>query len=168
MGLKLPVSKQRLVFGLYLLVLIVAVEVILHRFHLPVWPVFMVMIFFFETHMNRGRAPHLIVGALTGIAAYLLTVQFVELAASTLGLATARLVVICLVVYAIVAFGEVMPVVFNNYAFMFYLVSGLAAQSGATEPLPLVWMALVVIGGSAVIVGILGIGKLVAKTRSAG
>lgn len=158
------IKKERLVFGIYLLILIVIIELILHHFHLPTWPVFMVMIFFFESHMNRDRAPHLIIGALVGVCCYVLTVQFVELAAATLGIQASRLIFICTVVYAIVAFGEIIPMVFNNYAFMFYLVSGLAARVQGGEPQPLVWMAVIVVGGLAVIASILAIQRLVMLT----
>lgn len=160
------VSRTRLIFGVYLLVLIAALELVLHRFHLPSWPVFMIMIFFFEAHMNRERAPHLMVGALVGIACFVATVQFVHLAGPVLGAWPAKLLFICLVVYAIVAFGEAFPVVFNNYAFMFFLVSGLAARDATYHPAPLTWMGLVVAGGAAVILGILLIARLVAKTAA--
>ncbi len=161
------IKKERLIFGAYLIVLIIMLELVLHHFHLPAWPVFLVMIFFFESHMDRTKAPHLILGGLVGIACYLLTLQFVELFASSLGVDTARLIFICMVVYAIVAFGEILPMIFNNYAFMFYLVSGLAAKLDGIPPQPLVWMSLVVLGGGLVIVSILGIARLVALTLGA-
>lgn len=157
-------NKQRLVFGIYLLVLIVLIEVGLHSLHLPNWPVFMIMIFFFESHMNTARAPRLIVGAVVGICCYMLTVQFVELTISALGLQASRLIVICTVVYAIVAFGEILPMVFNNYAFMFYLVSGLAARLEGSAPQPLIWLAMAFVGGVAVIAAILLIQRLVMLT----
>ncbi len=160
--------KERLLFGVFLLVLIVVIELALHGLHLPTWPAFLVMIFFFETHMDRSRAPQLLLGGLVGIACYLLTVQFVESTGPTLGVATARLVFICLVVYAIVAFGEVLPMVFNNYAFMFFLVSGLAARAEGGTVNPWLWVAVEVIAGSLVIAGIIGIGKLMALIEPSG
>ena len=161
------IKKERLVFGAYLIALIVVLELFLHYFHLPAWPVFLVMIFFFEAHMDRAKTPHLILGGVAGIACYMLTVLFVERFGVSLGLDTARLIFICAVVYAIVAFGEIFPIVFNNYAFMFYLVSGLAAKLDGVPPQPLVWMTLVVLGGGVVIVSIIGIGRLMALTFGA-
>lgn len=155
--------KERLIFGVYLILLIIAIELVLHHFHLPTWPVFLVMIFFFEAHMDKGRAPHLLLGALVGIACYVLTVQFVELLGPIIGVSTARLIFICLAVYSIVAFGEILPMVFNNYAFMFFLVSGLAAQVSVADPTPLLWMLMALIGGMTVIGGILGIGKIMGR-----
>lgn len=155
--------KERLLFGVLLLLLIVAIDLALHQLQLSTWPAFLVMIFFFEAHMDRSRAPHLLIGGLVGIACYMLTVQFVEAAGPALGMATARLVFICAVVYAIVAFGEILPVVFNNYAFMFFLVSGLASHAEGTAANPWLWMAVASIGGILVIGGILAIGRLMAQ-----
>ncbi len=163
-----PPSKERLLFGVFLLVLIVIIELVLHQLHLPTWPAFLVMIFFFETHMDRSRAPHLILGGLVGILCYVLTVEFVAALAPVLGEATARLVFICLVVYAIVAFGEMLPMVFNNYAFMFFLVSGLAAQVAGVDPEPWLWIGVELIGGALVILGVIAIGKIMAAMRLSG
>ncbi|MFV8818729.1 hypothetical protein [Haliea sp. E17] len=159
-------SRSRLVFGIYLLALIIALELVLHHYQLPAWPVFLVMIFFFETHMNPGRAPHLLLGGLAGICCFVLTVYFVDLAGTALGAWPAKLLFVCLVVYAIVALGEVWPMLFNNYAFMFYLVSGLAARDTALAPAPLVWMGLVIGGGAIVIAAVLLIGQLMSKSAA--
>ncbi len=155
------IKKERLIFGLFLLVLIVAIELVLHQFHLSGWPVFLVMIFFFEMHMDKSRAHHIIIGGLVGIAAYLGTVQFVGLTGDALGATNATILFICMVVYCIVAFGEILPQVFNNYAFMYYLVAGTAATAG--NPTPLIWAGQVVIGGAVVIGGILTIATIMAK-----
>jgi len=155
--------KERLLFGLFLLVLIVVIELFLHHFALPAWPAFLVMIFFFEAHMDRRRAPHLLLGGLVGILCYVLTVEFVGAAGPLLGVEVARLVFICLVVYAIVALGEVLPAIFNNYAFTFFLVSGLAARAGQGGPQLWMWIGVELVGGAAVILGVLLIGRLLAS-----
>ena len=64
------------------------------------------------------------------------------------------------VVYAIVAFGELVPLLFNNYAFMYLTVTGVAVQ--APEPNPYLWMAVAAVGGALLIAGVIGIGKLMA------
>ena len=155
-------SKQRLIFGLFLLVLIVILELILHHFHLPAWPAFLVMIFFFENHMDPKKASHIIIGGLFGIFCLVMTGAFIKAFAPMIGFMTARLTFICLVVYAIVVFGEMLPQVFNNYAFMFFLVSGLAATVQTPAPNPFLWMGIEVVGGTATILGVIGIGKLMA------
>jgi len=155
-------KKERLIFGLFLLVLIVIIELLLHHFHLAAWPAFLVMIFFFETHMDYKRASHIIVGGLFGILCLVLTGIFVKTFAPVMGYMTAKLTFICIVVYAIVAFGEIVPMVFNNYAFMFFLVSGLAARLQDPAPNPWLWMGIEVVAGILIILGIKGIGMLMA------
>jgi hypothetical protein len=156
------VSKVRLIFGVFLLILIVLVDLGLHHFHLATWPAFMVMIFFFENHMNPKRAPHILLGGVFGILNLVLIGMFLKAAAPVLGVLPAKLVYICLFVYMIVALGEVLPYLFNNYAFMFFLVSALAAKVHDPTPNPWLWMGIQLVGGALVIVGILGISRLMA------
>ena len=67
------------------------------------------------------------------------------------------------IVYAIVAFGEMAPMFFNNYAFMYLTVTGLAMH--LPEPSPYLWMAMAGIGGGALIAGVVGIGKLMERSK---
>jgi hypothetical protein len=53
-----------------------------------------------------------------------------------------------------------LPVLFNNYTFMFYLIAGLAATVPDPAPNPWLWMGITVIGGGASILGVVGIGKI--------
>lgn len=158
-------NRQRLVFGLYLLVLIVIAEVITGHFKLPAWPAFMAMIFFFVEHMDPKKAAHILVGGVFGIACILLAPPMVGALAPHIGLELARLVYILAIVYAIVAFGEMAPMFFNNYAFMFLTVTGLAMQ--LPQPRPLLWMAVAGVGGGLLIAGVIGIGKLMARQVAA-
>ena len=154
------VSPQRLVFGALLLLLIIAGELAFGALHVPAWPAFMIMIFFFVEHMNVKKIPEILVGAVVGIASILLAGPLVAFLGPLVGTEIARLIFIALVVYAIVALGEAIPVIFNNYAFMFLTVTALAMTG--PNPAPFVWMAVEVVGGSVLIAGILGIGKLMA------
>lgn len=155
-------DPQRLIFGLFLLVLIIAIESVLHQFHLSGWPAFMVMVFFFVEHMDVKKAPQILVGGAIGILTALGFFLFVGKFAPEVGQLPAILLYICVAVYAIVAFGEMVPVVFNNYAFMFLTVSiGVAAANlGAAKFLQ--WVGIELIGGLVAIVGIIGILKLMA------
>jgi hypothetical protein len=153
-------NPQRLVFGLYLLVLIVAGEVVFHHFALPAWPAFMVMIFFFVEHMNAKKIPEILVGGAVGIACVILAKFMVGALAPMMGVQIATLVFIVVVVYAIVAFGEVVPVVFNNYAFMYLTVSAAIANANREAANPFLWMAIELVGGGIFIAGIIGITKI--------
>jgi hypothetical protein len=151
-------NSQRLIFGLYLLVLIVVAELAFGHFKLPAWPAFMAMIFFFAEHMDPKKAPSILVGAVAGIAMILLAKPFISAFAPLVGPELANLGFIVIIVYAIVAFGEMAPLLFNNYAFMYLTVTGLAVR--LPEPNPFLWMAIAAVGGGALIAGTIGIGKL--------
>jgi hypothetical protein len=151
-------DRQRLVFGLYLLVLIAAAVLITGHFKLPAWPAFMAMVFFFVEDMDVKKVPQILVGGMFGTGCILLAAPTVGALAPLIGVEYATLVYILGIVYAIVAFGEMLPLVFNNFAFMYLTVTGIAVQ--APEPDPYLWMAITGIGGALLIAGVVVIGKL--------
>jgi len=151
-------SKDRLIFGLLLIVLIAIGEIVLTKLKLATWPAFMIMIFFFEAHMDTKKAANILLGGLFGIANLILIKMFLDAAAPSLGLDLAKLVYILVFVYLIVALGEVVPILFNNYCFMFFLVAGLAAMTPA--PNVFQWMGVEIVGGGLFIAGILCIMKI--------
>jgi hypothetical protein len=151
-------NRQRLIFGLYLLVLIAAAVLITGRFKLPAWPAFMAMIFFFVEDMDPRKAPQILVGGMFGIACILAATAVIGALAPLIGVEYATLAYILGIVYAIVALGEMVPLLFNNFAFMYLTVTGIAVQLPA--PNPYLWMAITGIGGALLIAGVIGIGKL--------
>jgi uncharacterized membrane protein len=162
------VSKDRLIFGVPLIILVALGEIILGKLKLPSWPAFMVMIFFFEAHMDMKKAPNILVGGLFGIANLIIIKIFLEAAAPSLGLELTKLIYVIVFVYLIVALGEVVPVIFNNYAFMYFLVAAVAAKGPAPDVFA--WMGVELVGGAIFIAAILGIvkisGALAAKKAS--
>ena len=157
-------NRQRLIFGLYLIVLIVIAELIIGHYALPAWPAFMAMIFFFVEHMDSKKAGHIVLGGTFGIACLVLAKLLIAKLAPWTGVEIAKLLFVVAVVYAIVAFGELLPRLFNNYAFMYLTVAGVAAQQpNANVPL---WMAMSAIGGSLLIAGVLVIGRLMTSAAS--
>jgi hypothetical protein len=158
-------DRQRMVFGLYLLVLITIAELIVGHFKVPAWPAFLAMIFFFVEHMDIKKAPHIVVGGTFGIGLLLLAKPIIGALAPMLGVELARLAFILGLVYAIVAFGEMLPMLFNNYAFMSLTVAGVAAE--APNPNPFLWMAMSAVGGAALIAGVVVIGKLMGAQAAA-
>jgi hypothetical protein len=158
-------DRQRLIFGLYLLVLIAAAELVVGRFKLPAWPAFIAMIFFFVEHMDVKKVAHILVGGTFGIGLILLAKPIIGALAALVGPELGSLGFILLLVYAIVAFGEMVPMFFNNYAFMYLTVTGLAVQQ--PNPNPVLWMAMTAVGGGLLIGGVVGIGKLMAPSTAA-
>jgi hypothetical protein len=162
-------NKNRLMMGGMLLVLIAIGETILHEFDLPAWPPLFVMLFFFLSHMDKKAAPNIIIGALVGIGCFIIARPIVVAIAPITGAATGRLLFILAIVAAVVLFREMAPMVFNDYAFAFLLIAGLASKN-PDPPDPYVLMAVTLIGGSLFIAAILGMRKTVeamARKRAA-
>jgi hypothetical protein len=156
-------DRVRLIFGLYLLLLIAVAELIVGHFKLPAWPAFMAMIFFFVEHMDIKKVSHILVGLTFGIGLILLATPIITLLAPIMGVELARLTFVLVLVYAIVAFGEMAPMFFNNYAFMSLTVTGLAVQ--LPNPNPFLWMGMAAVGGGLLIAGVVGIGKLMQASQ---
>lgn len=159
-------DRQRLIFGLFVLVLIVTTELVTARLKLPAWPAYGVWVLFFIEQMNARKAPHILVGAAAGIGLVLLAPLAIGLLAPLFGAEWGRLVYILLAVYAIVAFGEMVPLVLNNYAFLYFTLGGLALQTPDANPY--VWVFMALAGGGLLIAGTILTGKIMGALASAG
>jgi hypothetical protein len=144
-------NGHRLTLGLFILAFIVVTELVTSRYKLPAWPAYVAWILFFIEHHNARRVPHILIGALVGIGFILLAPSAIGLLAKVFGVEWGRLVYILAAVYAIVAFGEIVPVLLNNYTFLFFTVSGLALA--APNPNPYTWAIMAVVGGGLLIGG---------------
>jgi len=151
-------SRRRLVFGLYLIVLVGLTEVITGRLGVPAWPAFVALVLFFLEHMEVKKISHILVGSLVGIALLLLAPATIGVLAHVLSPETARLAYILIAVYLIVALHDMLPMFFNSYAFMYLTVGGLALAT--PDPRPYVWALMAVVGGGVLILGAIFIGRI--------
>ncbi|OHD67341.1 MAG: hypothetical protein A2W19_00025 [Spirochaetes bacterium RBG_16_49_21] len=166
-------NKDRLLFGVFLIIMIAVAEVIFGAFKIDswIWPGFIVMIWFFAEHMDKKKVPNIIVGGLFGLFNILIgKYVFVALLGSVIGEGLARLIFILVFVYAIIALGEILPILFNIYAFLGLLVTSIAIK---VRPLPhdnaditiLIWMGVYLVVGLIFIYGILGSIKLIGAMK---
>jgi hypothetical protein len=154
------ISKEGILFGFLLVAFIIVFEIILARMKLPAWPAFMVMIFFFVAHEDPKLTPNILIGGLTGILCVILVEEFITTFGPVIGAEAAKLFFIGLFVYSIVLFKDAIPYIFNSYAFMFFLVSALAAREA--DPNPYVWMGVELVVGGIFIAAIMGMNRIVA------
>lgn len=152
-------NRHSLIFGLYLLVLLAIAQYAGDYFEFPIWPAYMCLIFFFVEQLDAKKAPHIVVGGIAGIAGILLFAPVIGFLGPYVGVEVSKIGLILVLVYAIVAFNASLPIVFNNYSFMFLTVSGLAPRGPGANPY--VWMAVAGLGGALLIAGVMGIAKLV-------
>ena len=143
-------NRHRLILGLCVLALIVITEFVTHYLKLPAWPAYVAWVLFFVEHMNPKRAPHVLIGAATGIGLVILAPLAIGWLAHLIGADWGRLLYILAAVYAIFAFGEMIPLVLNSHTFMFFTVAGLALAT--PNPNPWLWL-LVEAAGAGLLIG---------------
>lgn len=158
-------NRRRLILGLYVLALIVITELVTRRLELPAWPAFVAWVLFFGEHMNTKRAPHILIGSAVGIGLVMLAPTVIGLLAHPIGVDSARLIYILAAVYAIFAFGEMIPLVLNNYTFMFFTVAGLALA--APKPNPQLWLLMEAAGGGLLIGATIVVGRIIGAPSAA-
>ena len=158
-------NRRRLILGLYVLALIVITELVTGRLRLPAWPAFVAWVLFFGEHMSPKRAPHILIGAAAGIGLVMLAPIVIGLLAHLSGAEWGRLIYILAAVYAIFAFGEMIPLVLNNYTFMFFTVAGLALA--APNPNPQLWLLMAAAGGGLLIGATIVVGRIIGAPGAA-
>ncbi|MHB8076712.1 hypothetical protein E4K67_14970 [Desulfosporosinus fructosivorans] len=158
-------TKQKFVTGILLLAIIVVLEWALHHFKLPTWPVFMVMVFVFMSHQDNKEIPKILVGGAFGIYNFVILKAWMGLTASTFGAWESSIAYVCIFVFCIVLFMDALPIVFNNYAFMYFLVTALAAS--LPNPNIMLWIGCELIGGAVVVVMLMGLTKAIAAIMGA-
>ena len=158
-------NRHRLILGLYVLALILITELITGHLELPAWPAFVAWVLFFGEHMNPKRTPHILIGAAAGIGLVMLAPIVIGLLAHLIGAEWGRLIYILAAVYAIFAFGEMIPLVLNNYTFMFFTVAGLALA--APHPNPQLWLLMEAAGGGLLIGATIVVGRIIGAPSAA-
>jgi hypothetical protein len=158
-------NRRRLILGLYVLALIVITELVTGHLELPVWPAFVAWVLFFGEHMNPKRTPHILIGAAAGIGLVMLAPIVIGSLAHLIGAEWGRLIYILAAVYAIFALGEMIPLVLNNYTFMFFTVAGLALA--APHPNPQLWLLIEAAGGGLLIGATIVAGRIIGAPGAA-
>lgn len=152
-------NKGRILLGIGLLLLVAIMSAVCHAFEAPTWPAFMVMIFFFMGDMDKKLIPKIIVGAGVGILLIIPIGILLKVFGPVYGKFQVMLVFTMVFVSAIIVFGEMIPIILNNYAFTTMLMTGITYGDGVKVHL-FKLVAAEVIGGLFFIGGIIGIIKL--------
>ena len=106
-----------------------------------------------------------LIGGAAGIGLVILAPIGIGLLAHLIGAEWGRLIYILLAVYAIFAFGEMIPAVLNYYTFMFFTVAGLALA--APNPNPPLWLLMEVVGGGLLIGATIVVGRIIGASGAA-
>jgi hypothetical protein len=158
-------NRRRLILGLCVLALIVVTELVAGYLKVPAWPAYVAWVLFFVEHMNPKGAPHILIGAAAGIGLVILAPSVIGLLAKLIGADWGRLIYILAAVYAIFAFGEMIPLVLNSHTFMLFTISGLALAT--PHPNPQLWLLIEAVGGFLLIGATIGAGRLIGVPAAA-
>lgn len=151
-------NKASLLTTVLILTWIALGELTLHLTGLPTWPVFACMVCFFLAEQKTSEIAKIVVGAVTGeFMMWVLPVLWMPAVSGALGAFAAQVVFVLIFVGCIVLFGHVLPWFLNSNTFMFFLIAAIA-----TPVVPFTWMAVSAIGGTVIILGCVGISKVVA------
>lgn len=152
-------DRGRFLFGLFLLPVIAIGSSAAHAINIPPWPAFIVMIFYFMSHMDKKQIPNIIVGSAFGILLIIPLGILIKLFGQSWGIHMVVLFFTILFVFAIIAFGEMLPIILNNYAFAAMLITGVE-MTYVVKVHPFKLVAVELAGGLFFVYAIQGIVKL--------
>ncbi len=166
----LPLSA-RIIFGVLLVVEVLVVLFALEAMHLATWPAFVAMILFFAVHESKEEISKIILGGAFGIINFFLCMLFTGSTAHyfiSLGKDLATLapvmIYVAVFVFLIVVLTEAIPWLFNSYAFMYFTVAFAdLASFMANNSVWIYWLAVELIAGTLLILGVLGVLKFLAS-----
>jgi hypothetical protein len=152
-------DRVRLLFGLFLLPVVAVGSIIAHVVEIPAWPAFIVMIFFFMVQRDKKQIPNIMVGVAFGILMIFPLGFLIKILEGTFSTFAVGLAYILVFIAAIIIFGEMVPIILNNYAFVAMLVT-IVEMNAKVRVHPLKLLAMEIVGGALFIGAILGIVKI--------
>ncbi len=156
-------SKEKVIAGLIVAFWLVVTLVILSKFGISQgWPAFLTLLFFFESGAKTANLKNIFVGAAVGLLLGAAMPVVAGALAPALGLEPALLLVVFVIVFLIIALGDVAHMFFNNYAFCYFTVATIFHEQSTLE-----WLAVLILGGIFFTGGILAIIKLVTRNKEA-
>ncbi len=140
---KKGISTLKLVAGISVAIWILVTIEILGRCGIhQVWPAALVVLFFFLGHADTKNIPNIFVGGVVGLlmaAALPICVTFLV---PTLGLKASIYVMVGIMVFCIVALGDLLHIAFNDYNFAYFTIALIFH-----EQLTVHWLATLLLAG---------------------
>ena len=159
-------NKEKTSYVLLLLSLIIIAEIVVYVFQIPSWPMFCCMVFFILGEKDTKKIKDIMVGSLFGILTVLLLHGAIGIAEPIFGGAgigefLIKIIIVCIFVACIAFFHEILPYIFNDYAFMFFIIGNVAK----VYENPLTILLIDLIGGGFMIAGVFAIKTLLNKKK---
>jgi hypothetical protein len=127
------------------------------------WPAFIVLLFFFETGANPANLKNIFAGGAVGL---LLAWGLHPLAGAlvpALGPELGVLLAVGIIVFLLIALGDISHMLFNNYAFMYFTIAMIYPVQATVT-----WLGVLFLGGAFFVGGILLVIKLLESAKAKG
>jgi len=154
-------SKEKVIAGLIVAFWLVVTLVILSKFGISEgWPAFLTLLFFFEAGAKTDNLVNIFVGGAVGLLLAACLPIAVGAIAPALGVELSALLVVFVIVFLIIALGDVAHMLFNNYAFCYFTVATIFHEQATLQ-----WLAVLILGGIFFTGGIIAIIKLISRNK---
>ncbi|HHW40663.1 MAG TPA: DUF1097 family protein [Syntrophomonadaceae bacterium] len=152
-------KKETLIAAVVIAAMVVVTLVVLGIFKVKSgWPAFLTLLFFFESGAKTENLKNIFCGAVVGLLLAGGLPLAVKALVPSLGLEPAILLVVFIIIFLIVALGDVAHMFFNNYAFVYFTVASIFPKQSTLE-----WIVVAVLGGMLFTGGSLGLLKLLIR-----
>jgi len=149
-------KKQTVIAGLIVAAWLCVTLVVLGIFKITQgWPAFLILLFFFESGANLKNLINIFVGGIVGLLLGGVLPLAAVAIAPALGLQVSILIVVFIIVFLLIALGDVAHMFFNNYAFVYFTIALIFPKQ-----LTLQWLGVLIVGGLFFVGGCLGFFKL--------
>lgn len=158
------IKKETFITGFIVCVPIIIIVYVMSLFSLSqTWPAFFVVLFYALGGYQLKNLKSIFAGGVTGILMAFCVSLVVPLLAPIIGGLPAGLLVAFVALYLLLILGDLVPVMFNMYAFAYYMVT---AAMTPQQP-PLVLVGTLIIGGAVFTATCIGLLVLLLKSPPA-
>ncbi len=120
------------------------------------WPALLTLLFFFEKNGDIKNLPNIFIGSAVGLLLAAGVPHIVGFIAPISGTAAATLITVFLIVFLLIALGDVAHMFFNNYGFVYFTIALIFAEAQLTVQ----WLIVLVAGGAFFTGGVLVFAKI--------
>lgn len=154
-------KKETLIAALIIAAWVVVTLLVLGIFKVKSgWPAFLTLLFFFESGAKIENLKNIFCGAVVGLLLAGGLPFAVKALVPSLGLEPAILLVVFIIIFLIVALGDVAHMFFNNYAFVYFTIASIFPKQATLE-----WIIVTVLGGLFFSGGSIGLIKLLIRHK---
>jgi len=146
------ITRQDIIPLICIAAWVVILNAIIFIYQIPhTWTMFMAVVLFFLMGANKKCLPEIFIGGLVGMGSTWLLIMAATALTPIVGPLAGFVIPLAIIVFAVIILNPFVPVVFNNVAFAFLIISAINLDKVLANTLP--YMVVFLIGGAVVIGG---------------